>query len=71
VVQDSSSFRWLEDRCPACQLIARIVELSPDTTGGIIEDDTRKENLRTLEGWQVQPAACEALLPTHRLSDHL
>ena len=58
-MQDSSPFRWLEDRRPTCQLIARIVELSQDATGGIIEHDTRKENLRTLGG--MASPACRLL----------
>jgi len=50
VMQDSSPFRWLEERGPACQLIALI----DDATAGwarFTEHDTTEENLRTLGGW--------------------
>ena len=52
VMQDSSPFRWLENRGPACQLIALI---DGNATSRIwarfTEHDTTEENLRTLEGW--------------------
>src|SRR5438132_5289592 len=51
VMQDSSPFHWLEDRGPACQLIALIDDASSRIWGRFTEHDTTEENLRTLEGW--------------------
>ena len=51
VMQDSSPFRWLEDRGPACQLIALIDDATSRIWGRFTERDTTEENLRTLEGW--------------------
>ena len=51
VMQDSSPFRWLEDRGPACQLIALIDDSTSRIWGRFTEQDTTEENLRTLEGW--------------------
>src|SRR5882672_7031635 len=51
VMQDSSPFRWLEERGPACQLIALIDDASSRMWGRFTEHDTTEENLRTLEGW--------------------
>jgi hypothetical protein len=51
VMQDSSPFRWLEERGPACQLIALIDDASSRIWGRFTEHDTTEENLRTLEGW--------------------
>jgi transposase len=51
VMQDSSPFRWLEDRGPACQLIALIDDATSRVWGRFTEHDTTEENLRTLEGW--------------------
>jgi len=51
VMQDSSPFRWLEDRGPACQLIALIDDATSRIWGRFAEHDTTEENLRTLEGW--------------------
>jgi hypothetical protein len=51
VMQDSSPFRWLEDRGPACQLIALIDDATSRMWGRFTEHDTTEENLRTLEGW--------------------
>jgi hypothetical protein len=51
VMQDSSPFRRLEDRGPACQLIALIDDATSRIWGRFTEHDTTKENLRTLEGW--------------------
>jgi hypothetical protein len=51
MMQDSSPFRWLEDRGPACQLIALIDEATSRIWGRFTEHDTTEENLRTLEGW--------------------
>jgi transposase len=51
VMQDSSPFRWLEDRGPACQLIAVIDDASSRIHAQFVEHDTTEENLRTLGGW--------------------
>ena len=51
VMQDSSPFRWLEERAPACQLIAVIDDASSRLWARIVEHDTTEENLRTLGGW--------------------
>ena len=51
VMQDSSPFRWLEDRGPACQLIALIDDATSRIWGRFAEHDTTEENMRTLEGW--------------------
>jgi transposase len=51
VMQDSSPFRWLEDRGPACQLIALIDDATSRMWGRFTEHDTTEENLRTLQGW--------------------
>jgi transposase len=51
VMQDSSPFRWLEDRGAACHLIAVIDDATSRIWGRFAEHDTTEENLRTLEGW--------------------
>ncbi len=51
VMQDSSPFRWLEERGPACQLIAVIDDASSRLWARFTEQDTTEENLRTLGGW--------------------
>ena len=51
VMQDSSPFRWLEDRGPACQLIAVIDDATNRIHAQFVEHDTTEENLRTLGGW--------------------
>jgi transposase len=51
VMQDSSPFRWLEDRGPACQLIAVIDDASSRMHAHFAEHDTTEENLRTFGGW--------------------
>ena len=51
VMQDSSPFRWLEDRGPACQLIALIDDATSRIWGRFTAQDTTEENLRTLQGW--------------------
>jgi hypothetical protein len=51
VMQDSSPFRWLEDRGPACQLIAVIDDATSKFWARFAEQDTTEENLRTLGGW--------------------
>src|ERR1700723_2200660 len=51
VMQDSSPFRWLEDRGPACHLIALIDDATSRIWARFTEHDTTEENLRTLEGW--------------------
>lgn len=51
VMQDSSPFRWLEDRGPACQLIALIDDATSRIWGRFAEHDSTEENLQTLGGW--------------------
>jgi transposase len=51
VMQDSSPFRWLEERGPACHLIALIDDATSRLWGRFTEHDTTEENLRTLQGW--------------------
>jgi hypothetical protein len=51
VMQDSSPFRWLEDRGPACQLIALIDDATSKFWARFCEQDSTEENLRTLGGW--------------------
>jgi len=50
-MQDSSPFRWLEERGPACQLIALIDDATSRVWARFTEHDTTEENLRTLGGW--------------------
>jgi hypothetical protein len=50
-MQDSSPFRWLEERGPACQLIAVIDDATSRLWGRFTEHDTTEENLRTFGGW--------------------
>src|SRR5229473_266221 len=42
---------WLEDRGPACHLIALIDDATSRIWGRFTEHDTTEENLRTLQGW--------------------
>ena len=51
VMMDSSPFRWLEDRGPACHLIALIDDATSRVWGRFVEHDSSEENLRTLGGW--------------------
>jgi hypothetical protein len=51
VMMDSSPFRWLEERGPACHLIAMIDDASSRVWGRLVEHDSTEENLRTLGGW--------------------
>jgi Helix-turn-helix domain len=51
VMMDSSPYRWLEDRGPACHLIALIDDASSRVWGRLVEHDSTEENLRTLGGW--------------------
>ena len=51
VMMDSSPFCWLEERGPACQLIALIDDASSRVWGRFVEQDSTEENLRTLAGW--------------------
>jgi len=51
VMQDSSPFRWLEDRGPACQLIAVIDDATSRMHARFTEHDSTEENLRTFGGW--------------------
>ena len=51
VMQDSSPFRWLEHRGPACQLIALIDDATSRIWARFAEHDSTEENLQTLGGW--------------------
>ena len=51
VMQDSSPFPWLEERGPACQLIAVIDDATSRLWARFAEHDTTEENLRTFGGW--------------------
>jgi hypothetical protein len=51
VMQDSSPFRWLEERGPACQLIALIDDATSRVWARFTKHDTTEENLRTFGGW--------------------
>ncbi len=51
VMQDSSPFRWLEERGPACHLIALIDDATSRVYARFVAHDTSEENLRTLGGW--------------------
>src|SRR6202162_4095658 len=51
VMQDSSPFRWLEERGPACQLIAVIDDATSRVYARFTEHDTTEENLRTFGEW--------------------
>jgi hypothetical protein len=50
-MMDSSPFRWLEERGPACHLIAMIDDATSRVWGRLVEHDSTEENLRTLRGW--------------------
>jgi len=51
VIQDSSPYRWLEDRGPACHLIAQVDDATSRIRGRFAEHDTTEENFRSLQGW--------------------
>src|ERR1700688_3565095 len=51
VMQDSSPLRWLEERGPACQLIAVIDDATSRFYARFTEHDTTEENLRTFGEW--------------------
>src|ERR1700719_1025641 len=51
VMQESSPFRWLEERGPACQLIAVIDDATSRFYARFTEHDTTEENLRTFGEW--------------------
>jgi len=51
VMQDSSPFRWFEERGPACQLIALIDDATSRVWARFVAHDTTEENLRTFGGW--------------------
>ncbi len=51
VMMDSSPYGWLEERGPACHLIALIDDASSRAWGRLVEHDSTEENLRTLQGW--------------------
>jgi transposase len=51
VMQDSSPFRWLEERGPTCQLIAMIDDATSRMHARFTAHDTTEEHLETLGGW--------------------
>lgn len=51
LMMDSSPYRWLEERAPACHLIALIDDATSRVWGRLVEHDSTEENLRTLGGW--------------------
>jgi Helix-turn-helix domain len=51
VMMDSSPFRWLENRGPACHLVALIDDATSRVWGRLVEHDSTEENLQTLRGW--------------------
>jgi hypothetical protein len=51
VMMDSSPYRWLEERGPACHLVALIDDATSRVWGRLVEQDSTEENLRTLGGW--------------------
>ena len=51
LMMDSSPYRWLEDRGPACPLIAVLDDATSRVWGRLVEHDSSEENLRTLGGW--------------------
>src|SRR5436309_15133624 len=60
VMQDSSPFRWLEARGPACQLIAVIDDATSRLWARFTEQYSTEENLRTFGCWlrrYVRPLA--------------
>src|SRR5207344_3338983 len=46
VMQDSSPYRWLQERGPACQLIALIDDATSKFWAQFTEHDSTEENLR-------------------------
>ncbi len=61
-MMDSSPFRWLEDRGPACHLIALIDDATSRIWARFVEHDTTEESLRTLRGWLERPHRLEQIL---------
>ncbi len=61
LMMDSSPFRWLEDRGPACHLIALIDDATSRVWGRFAEHDSSEENLRTLGGWLERHGRPQAL----------
>jgi hypothetical protein len=51
VMQDSSPFRWLEERGPAGHLIALMDDATSRMGGRFTAQDSTEENLRTLGEW--------------------
>ena len=51
VMMDSSPYRWLEERGPACHLIALMDDATSRVWGRFVLHDSSEENLRTLRGW--------------------
>ena len=63
-MQDSSPFRWLEERGPACRLIALIDDATSKFWAQFTEHDSTEENLRTLG--RVATALRTSFSPLHR-----
>lgn len=61
VMMDSSPFRWLEERGPACHLIALIDDATSRVQGRLVLHDSTEENLRTLGGWLTRYGRPRAL----------
>jgi hypothetical protein len=51
VMMDSSPYRWLDERGPACHLIALIDDATSRAWGRLAEHDSTEGSLRTLRGW--------------------
>ena len=60
-MMDSSPFRWLEERGPACHLIAMIDDASSRVWGRFAAHDSSEENLRTLAVAGALRAAARAV----------
>src|SRR6266849_3160565 len=67
-MQDSSPFRWLEERLPACQLIAVIDDATSRFYARFTEHDTTEEHSRTLGMVAALRTSFGAL---HRYKQHL
>jgi hypothetical protein len=67
VMQDSSPFRWLEERGAACQLIAVIDDATSRIYARFVAHDTTEENLRTFGEW-LRRYGCPVTLYTDKNS---
>jgi Helix-turn-helix domain len=71
VMMDSSPYRWLEERGPACHLIALIDDATSRVYGRLVEHDSTEENLRTLQAPAQPLDAHRKLEAAHRLPEIL